>query len=208
MLENYFVRCSECGMGYIPENPEDKKFHKKYHDKVVNGLYAPRIKSDKIAWEKGDYRITVVNYFSSHAQKKRAEKVGRLAHKDTPFDFIPYHSKEPLDERNVHIFLLYRKNRAIGLLILERRNYVQKFTWREYENAEGRELLQAEPIWSIGLVWIHRKHRKRGLGSQLVQVAASYFDIDVQSIGWYTPFTDDGEKFVKSLCPQFFFVAK
>ena len=202
------MRCPECGMGYIPNNSEDKKAHKKYHDKVVNGLYAPRIKSDKIVWEKGDYRITIINYFSPHAQKKRAEKVGLLAHRDTPFDFASYHSEEPLDERNVHVFLLYRKNRIIGLLTVERRNYVQKFTWKEYKNAGGQELSKAEPIWSIGLVWIHRKYRKRGLGSQLVQIAASYFDIDVQSIGWDTPFTDDGERFVRSLCPNSFFVAK
>jgi hypothetical protein len=195
-------------MGYVPSYPEDEKEHKKYHDKIVNGLYAPKIKSDKTVWEKDDYRITVVNYLSPLAQKKRAQEVGLIAHRDTPFDFAPYHHKEPLDERNVHLFLLYRKNRIVGLLIVERRDFVQRFTWQEYENAGGKELPKANPIWSIGLVWVHLKYRRSGLGSNFVQVGASYFDIEINSIGWYTPFTDDGQKLARSLCPESFFVAK
>lgn len=202
------MRCSKCGMEFVPDCPEDAKAHRKYHDKIVNGFYARKIKSDKIVWEKGDYRITVVHYFSPLAQKKRAEEAGLLAHKDTPFDFAPYHSKERLDERNVHIFLLYRKNRIIGLLIGERRSYVQRFTWEEYENAGGKELSKGKPIWSIGLAWVHREHRKKRLGSQLARVAASYFNIKIQSIGWYTPFVGNGEKLAKSLCPKSFYVAK
>jgi hypothetical protein len=47
-----------------------------------------------------------------------------------------------------------------------------------------------------------------GFGSQLIRVASIYFSIEVQSIGWYTPFTGDGEKLAKSLCPNSFYVAK
>jgi len=202
------MRCPKCGMMYVPEYPEDVRVHRIYHDKVVNGVYARKIKSDKICWEKGDFRITVVNYFSPITQKRRAGEAGLLAHRDTPFDFAPYHSKEDLDKRNVHLFLLSRKIRIIGFLKLEKRAHVQKFTWQEYENAEGKELPKGEAIWSIGLLWIHRKYRKMGLGSKLIQASALYFNIEVQSIGWYTPFTSDGEKLAKSLCPKSFYVAK
>lgn len=195
-------------MNYVPDLPEDEKTHKAYHDKIVNGLYAPLTKSDKVVWDKDDYRITVVNYRSPLVQKKRAEKVGRGANKDTPFDFSPYHSSEYLDERNVHIFLLYGGNRAIGFLKVELMDCVRRFTWEEYKNATDRELSEGKPIWSIGLVWIHCKHRGRGLGSQLVQVAASYLDVETQSIGWQTPFTDDGKMLVKSICPESFFIAQ
>ena len=79
------MRCPECKMHYEPDYPENVKEHKIYHDKIVNGIYARRIKSDKIAWENSDYRITVVNYYSPSTQKKRADKAGRAAHEDTPF---------------------------------------------------------------------------------------------------------------------------
>jgi len=128
LLERFIMKCPICGMMYVPEYSKDVRAHRIYHDKVVNGVYARKIKSDKIFWEKSDYRITVVNYFSSTVQKRRAEEAGLLEHRDTPFDFAPYHSKEDLDKRNVHLFLLSRKIRIIGLLILEKRTHVQKFT--------------------------------------------------------------------------------
>lgn len=87
------MKCTECGMSYVPNIPEDVKVHQKYHDKILHGVNARQIKSDKILWEDGNYRITVVNYSSPFAQRKRAEKAGHVAHKDTPFDFAPYHSE-------------------------------------------------------------------------------------------------------------------
>ncbi len=200
--------CPECGMGYVPNYAEDEKEHKKYHDKIVNGVYAPEMKNEKVVWRQDNFRITVVNYFSPIRQKKRAEETGLLANKDTKFDFAPYYHKEKLDERNIHLFLLCRENRIIGLLILERRDSVKQFTWKEYETAAGSELPKGEAIWSIGLIWVHNKYRKQGLGSQLVHIAASFLGIMIQSIGWYTPFTDDGKKLAKALCPDTFFVAK
>ena len=45
---------------------------------------------------------------------------------------------------------------------------------------EVTELPKTDPIWSIGLVWVHRKHRQRGLGTRLAQAAASHFDIGMR----------------------------
>lgn len=200
--------CPECRMDYVPNYDEDEKEHKKYHDKIVNGIYAPEVKSDKVVWHEDNYRITVVNYISPLAQKKRAEETGLIANKDTHFDFVPYYHKEALDERNIHLFLLFRESRIIGLLIIERRDSVKQFSWAEYETAAGSELPKGEAVWSIGLIWVHHKYRKQGLGSKLVQVAASFFGIMIQSIGWYTPFTNDGKQLAKSLCIDSFLVAK
>ena len=83
------MTCPKCGMGYDPDFPDDAKAHRKYHDRIVNGVYARKIKSDEILCEKGDYRITVVNSFSPFAQRNRAEKAGLVANKDTRFDFPP-----------------------------------------------------------------------------------------------------------------------
>ena len=73
------TRCPECGLGYVPEVPEDAKSHKNYHDKKVNGFPYRRVKSDEIIWEEGDFRITVINYFSPRSQRVRAQEVGLIA---------------------------------------------------------------------------------------------------------------------------------
>lgn len=195
-------------MTYVPNILEDVKEHKKYHDKIVNGIYARRIISDKIVWENGCYRITFINHHSPAIQKKRAQEAGSLAQKDTPFCFPQYHYNEALDERNVHNFLLYKDNRIIGYLIIEKRSWLARFTWEKYKKNGNKKLIENEPIWSVGLVWIHQLHTKKGLGSQLVKTVASFLNIEIQFIGWCTPFTADGEKLVRMLCPNFFYIAK
>ena len=200
------MKCPKCGLGYEPDYPDNVKAHRRYHDRIVNGVYARKIKSDKIIHDENECRITVVNYLSPIAQKVRAEKTGIVALRDTPFDFAPYHSCEQLDERNVHIFLYNKKNRIVGFLLVERKKHVLKLTWEEYRKAGGKEIPEAEPIWSIGLVWVHKKCRQLGLGTQLVKASSNYLDIELKTIGWYIPFTDEGEKLAKSLCPESFII--
>jgi ribosomal protein S18 acetylase RimI-like enzyme len=197
-------------MGYVPEIPADRKFHGKYHDAVVKGLRAPPVLSDSVIWEEGIERITVVNFQSPLVQKKRAERIGSLAHRDTRYDFPPYSSGEALDERNVHVFLGFTANRAMGLFVVERRPHVWRCTWEEYKNETHtlQELRDHAPVWSVGLAWVHRDHRRRGWARRLAEQAAHFFAIDIQAFGWYTPFSEQGEAMVRRLCPAWFYIAK
>jgi hypothetical protein len=71
------MRCPDCRMGYVPEVPEDFQEHKKYHDKIVNGVPSRRLKNDWVVWEEGYYRITVVIHAtSSISQRERAQEAG------------------------------------------------------------------------------------------------------------------------------------
>jgi GNAT superfamily N-acetyltransferase len=200
--------CEKCGMGYVADVPENWKFHKKYHDEEINGLLAPRIPSDRIIWGQEDQRITVVNVQSSVAQKKRAERIGRLAHRDTRHDFAPYSFRETLDARNVHLFLGYVANRGIGFLLVCKRSHIWRCTWEQCERRNFQELRDHVPIWSVGFAWIHREHRRCGWARRLAEQAARFFTVNIQSLGWYTPLTRDGEAMVKRLCPDWFYIAK
>ena len=73
------MECPECGFGYVPDYPDNVRLHDEYHDKIVNGLHAPKIESDKIVWQEGDLQISVVNFFSPIEQRKRAEEAGRFS---------------------------------------------------------------------------------------------------------------------------------
>jgi ribosomal protein S18 acetylase RimI-like enzyme len=195
-------------MAYVPEIPEDRKRHKAYHDEVVNGLRASRVRSDHVIWEQNDERITVVNFQSPVTQKRRAERISSLAHCDTNYDFAPYSSGETLDARNVHLFLGYVADRGISLLLVEKRSHVWEYTWEEYEKHEAQQLCDHVPIWSVGFVWVHRGHRRRGWARRLAKQAARLFAVDIQSFGWRTPFSDDGEAMVRRFCPDRFYIAK
>jgi GNAT superfamily N-acetyltransferase len=108
----------------------------------------------------------------------------------------------------LHLFLYCRSNRAIGLAILERRDHICRCTWEEYDRKDHKELERKEPIWSLGFAWVHKKHRRAGIARTLVNEAVRFLDIDLQTLGVYTPFSDDGEKFARKLFPKEFLVAK
>lgn len=202
------IKCSECGFGYISDIPDNISYHKKYHDKIVNGILAWHVKSDKVIWKAESFWITVVNYASPISQKKRAQETARIAHLDMPFDFASYHANEPFDERNVHVFLLHYRNRIVGFLIIERRSKIWKCTWEQYENRKPQELPRRPPVWSVGLIWVHKLHRKKGFARQLVLEAISFLGTNTQSVGWHTPFTKLSEAMVRRLCPEYIFIAK
>jgi hypothetical protein len=195
-------------MSYVPEIRENRKFHNKYHDEAVHGLRVPEIRSDRIIWEQDIQRIVVVNFQSTAVQKERAEGIGRLAHLDSIYDFAPYSSAETLDFRNVHLFLGHVADRGISLFLVEKREHVWKCTWQDYHKRTAQKIPNHAPVWSVGQVWVQRNHRRRGWARRLAEQASHFFTIDIQSLGWHTPFTKEGEAMIRRLCPDWFYVAK
>lgn len=202
------MRCPDCGMGYVPEVPEDMKSHKKYHDKVVHGIPTKPAKSDRVIWREGTYRIAVVDYTSPDYQRKRAQEAAFIANRETHYSPAPYHASESMYEFNTHVFLLYYQNRIIGLLIMDRRSQIWKCTWEEFEKGTAQDLCGHPPMWSISFIWIHNRHKRHGLAKRLVAEALSFLKTNVNSIGWNSPFTELGKIFVKRICPDYIYIAK
>lgn len=195
-------------MAYVKESPEDRKLHRVYHDEIVNGVPAPPVKSEKVIWHDNHGRIVLVTPFSPMAQRVRARKVGRVANRETHYDFGLYNENERPDERNLHLFLYCCGSRAVGLAILEKRTHVCHYTWEEYDRKEQKTLEEKTPVWSLGFIWAHRKHRRAGIARRLFHEALRFLGIAQESVGVYTPFSTDGERFARSLFPQGFLIAK
>jgi hypothetical protein len=201
-------KCPECEFDYVAGIPSNTRAHRKYHDEMVNGIPAKPLANDRIIWEEVPYRITVVNAESPTAQKKCAERSGIVARRDTPFDFKPYSAVEVLDERNVHLFLLHHQERIVGLLVVEKRSHIWKCTWEERERHVFNDLSDRPPIWSVGLVWVNRQHRRKGFGCRLAAEAARFWGIQIRQLGWQTPLTESGAVMIRKLCPDEFYIAK
>jgi GNAT superfamily N-acetyltransferase len=195
-------------MTYVPENPDEKKQHRACHTEVMNGVYARAIGSDAVIWTNSTARITVVTPLSSNSQRVRATKVARLANLELRYDFGIYHEDEPRDERDIHLFLYYVRNRIVGLGIMEKRTNICRCTWNERERREFKKLESSTPVWSLGIMWVHRGHRRKKVASTLFAEAAKHLHVDQKSVAFYTPFTQEGERFVRSLCPEEFMIAK
>jgi hypothetical protein len=192
-------------MSYVLENPEDVQAHQEYHDKVVNGLALPS-KSDCVIWSQDDMRIIVVNGLSPLEQRRQAEEIAILARKDTQYGAEVLFGESELE---THVFLLHRQNRAIGLLIMEKRDHICQTSWADWDaGKKPKELLAHPPIWSICFIWILQRYRGSHLGQTMINEVVAYLGSNFETIGWYTPFTPSGKALVRRCCPKMFYIAK
>jgi len=202
------VNCPVCGMGYVEGLPEDEKAHRDYHDPIANGVPRPPVKSDKVVWKALGDRITVVTGHSPLPQRRRAEKAGQVANAEMHHTGGIYCAMEAPDERDIHLFLYYVRNRIVGLAIFERRRHVWLGTWSTEAEPQPKKLDDSRGIWSLTILWVHMKHRRRGIARRLFEAGIKHLAVDRRSIGFYTPFSEDGEAFVRSLYPLEFLIAK
>lgn len=186
-------------MMYVEESSEDRRLHRVHHDQIVNGVPARTLKSEKVAWRQGEDRIIVVTAASPKRERTRAAKVGRVANQEMHYDFGVYNENEPPDDRDIHLFVYCSDDRAIGLSILERRTGVCHYTWEEVENHVEKTLEEQHAIWSLVFTWVNKKHRRRGIAKILLMEAVRYLGVQIHDIGLYTPFSNDGEAFARSI---------
>ena len=195
-------------MSYAEDSSDDRRLHRTYHDEIVNGIPAPQLKSDETIWRRGEDHIIVVDTFSPKAQRIRAARVGRVANQEMHYGGGVYSEYERPDDREIHPFLYISSNRAVGLSILEKRSGICHYTWEEYDGRVQKELEEKQPIWSLGFTWVHNNHRRRSIAKILLAEAAQYLGVRVNDVGVYTPFSGNGEAFVRSIFPEGFLIAK
>jgi GNAT superfamily N-acetyltransferase len=205
MSKQHNIICNICGMEYVSELQDNVRQHNEYLDKTVNGLRTSPMKSDCIISSQDDKRITVISQLSPMEQLKLAEEVAQYARKDTP-----YGAEQLFDDKvEVRVFLLYKKDRIIGLLLVDKRYYVWLARWDELDvGKKPKKIPHHPPIWTVCFVWILKKHRAQNLAKILLNEAITYLGCRLDQIGWYTPFTDSGQSFVKSYCPEEFYIAQ
>jgi GNAT superfamily N-acetyltransferase len=181
--------------------------HRFDHDEIVNGVPARQMKSDKVIWQQGGDCISVVNAFSPRCQRIRAEKIGSVANKEMHYTFGIFSEDERPDTREIHLFLYRSNGRDIGLSILEKRSGISHNTWEEYTRV-NKDLEKQEPIWSLIFIWVHKKHRRRGIAKTVFVEAVRHLGISINDAGLYTPLSKDGEAFARSVFPKDFLIAR
>lgn len=195
-------------MGYVPGLPEDDASHDAYCDLISNGPTLTDIASAEWLSEIGEDRILVVTDDSPPAHKKLAHDLAICANREMRYDMGIYRVYDPPDERRIHLFLYARKARVVGLLVFERRTTIWRCTWRPNNNPECIERPDRAGMWSVGFVWVHERQRRTYVAANLFIAALKYLSLAEDDIGWYAPFSRDGEAFVRSKCPINFYVAK
>lgn len=172
----------------------------------MNGFPSPGLKRDVVILTEGSMRVLlVVHAIAPMNQKRRAERVVQLANLETRYGWASYHASDSIDTRCPHVFLLELDKRLVGFVIAEEREHGHRLSWDEYDGLRRAiELEKIDPVWSICMLWVHRKHRRRGLATLLVKKAIDHLDVSIDDVGWYTPFTETGRAIAQKLCPESF----
>lgn len=200
-----------CGLLFAPDVPEDVRLHRREHDEWLHGVRSRRRGWQRVG-ETGNgqegYVLTDVGPRSPLAQRRVAEKVGRWGNRETRYDFGVYHAESRrIRDAEVHALLVWRDDRAVGILILDRRDQEAFFRWEELRPGQPLRLTPAVPKrWTVAFMWVHRDHRRKGVGSALLFAAARVAGVRVADLGWVVPFSDPGEAPARQHCPDGFWI--
>jgi len=195
-------------MGYVPGIPDNDTEHRKYCDLMCNGPRTRATLMQADSWPVGSDQVLLVTSASPERLRKLAHAASMCANHEMHYDGGIYRYNDPPDDRDIHLFLWRRGERIVALLIFERRSHVWKCTWSDGPMPECIDAPHKGTMWSVGFVWVHKKHRHSGLARTLFLEAKQRMQLAEDDVGWYTPFSPDGESFVKRLYPHAFWVAK
>lgn len=204
------MRCEVCGFGYVPEDPRDATIHRREHREFLRGVAAKPLKSDCVVSHEDALRITLVKPDGPLIQRERIEKVARRANLEMEYSFGIYGANEKCNtELEIHALIGYRKDRAVTLLIFERRAHVWVASWGEDgEPCHATKIENAKLKWTIGFIWVLPKHRRQGIALKLLEQASRYTQIPLSELGWYTPLSAAGGALARHCCPDQILIVK
>jgi len=199
------IKC-ECGALYCSDLSDDVRIHKRQHDEWANG-----VKSDAFSapiGTHGGYRFTIVPPTARLAARMVAERLGRIGNRETHYDGGVYHSDgQGLQEHQIHALLAWYGRRAIGILVLDRREREAYLRWDDAVPGHSYRLTPARPPrWSVSYAWVNPAHRRKGLASALFHAAASFAGVAVSDLGLLAPFTEGAEALARKNSPAGFWL--
>ena len=161
--------------------------------------------TDHAADNDGPQLITV-DGASNATLQQIAHGLAMVVKRDMGFAHPAWHRSETTDASQPHAFLLAQDNHAVGLLVSRRR-----FRWSE---ADWDANLHAVPVsphdesrWSADIIWIARDYRGKGYGRLLINLALFHLEAEAQDMAWAMPFSEGGERLLRSLTGDHLFVA-
>ena len=199
--------CEECGLYGFKNEPESVAGHKRWHEILVKGFISPKTVNDNVIWENGDYWISEVNITSKLSQRKKAEKASLAINKaiwQEDFSYSSYYANDVVKNNNLHLFLIHRLNRVIGLVVTKKEQCLEA-KWDADELSYTKKITE-NPIVVIEMVWLVVSQRGKGLAKKSVFAIAQYFSIEPQSLGWSSPFSKSGNYLAKLISPTTLYV--
>lgn len=202
-------KCPTCGFSYLPYDSQEQRRHRDFHHGVPadpahlrEPIWQAETTPDVAFPEYPPDCVTIVTPMSPASRRKRAGRVALFANMETRYTGGVYNHTEPPDPRRArHLFLYASQGFFIGLAIFDRRRWVIDLSWDEYDRCESAEWKPTPPIWAVSFLWVHRNHRRRGIATRLVSVAAEYVRTPIDRLGLSPPLSPSAAALARALAP-------
>ena len=204
------MECAECGFLFVETLPSDRRKHNRYHRNVFFGLRRVSLERIQPIWTLGARSIRIVDSRSPRGHRQVAQELSLVAAGDVEdqFSFVAYHRDEAPDERQCQIVIGADSDHAVSYLVLERRFHVWRCTWAEYDTKVTHSVSSKDGVWSVGFAWVSRANRRQGWLRRSLEASSEHLGFSLTDLGWYTPFSKDGEALARSICPMTLVIAK
>lgn len=160
------IRCSTCGMLYVPGEESDEKQHARYHAEFDEGVrWTAKLEKPRKYYDSG-CRIVAIDL---QEQKPVLDAVNKLL-KMSEADMSPGDDVTKLLSKEKTLFLVYitKTNHIVGYIYVE-----------EIEEANNlvdfnSSRLESDPVRAdcgVMYLWVHPTYRRQGIATKLTDIA-------------------------------------
>lgn len=193
----------ECGLRYVRGLSEDEDYHAKLHEEYALGPVIPKVCAVPSITKVGNLAVHVVDASVPLDVRQDIARVAMVAARSMPE--YPTGYDGTITEDDPRLYVLATGDRTVGFVLTA---FDESF-WRLSWKADGViELLENTPSLhrgtKVGRVWVAAKYRRKGLSTQLVEIAAQHMSVEVSELRWELPFTPGGSALVRHISPHIF----
>lgn len=190
----------ECGLYYVPENPDDAEYHARLHAEYSDGPEIEAVLQLRVIGEHDGRLVCVIDHTCPKSIRSEFAHVAQVASRSCQFP-AGYDGSDP----ESRMYVIANGIRVVAMIIVASEKRFWRGTWTTEEEYE----LFCEPAilrkgFKIARAWTAASCQRTGLASKLVEIASALLLCDISLIGWELPFTSSGVKLAKRLCPHEF----
>lgn len=195
--------CTRCGFTDLAESraAADRR-HSVCHAAWRDGPACPPLPSDEIVGQMRAAQFLFANGISHPTQRLRAARLISYANlRDLHYTGPQYEPDEPTTSQT-SVILTRIGERAVAFALLRRQSSLWRYTWEQYDNhAPLPPLSSPEVRWSVEIIWVHERWRRRRIGKALLIIGASRLETPVDEFAWGAPLQPGAAALVRQLCP-------
>jgi len=188
--------CPDCGLLYARGYAPDERYHRRVHDKAVNGCRANLAN--------GSYPVTHESHISL---QKLAEAAASAARWETKYDFSSFTAvRKKADEYKTIAMIYIKDGRVCGLLVSRKRECahtasLNSFQPDSFDSWRPTQVTEVQPHFrrAVDMIWVLKKNRKLGVAKGLIQTLAAQCGMKIEDFAHMIPFSEDAVHLWKAL---------